>query len=703
MKTLFSSIFCMLLCSFSSFAQNWPQLGSNIEGESAGDQSGWVVALSSDGSTLAIGAPFNDGGGINSGHVRIYKNVSGLWTQIGADLNGDAKDDHFGYSVDISNDGNTVAIGARYNSRLSHHRGHVKIFELVKGSWKQVGADIQGEESGDQSGHSVSISGDGTTVAIGAPYNEANTHTQRNHDPGHVRIYKNLSGTWTQVGKDIDGENVYDGSGWSVSLSNDGTTVAIGTPYNDGGGNSAGHVRVYKNVNGTWTKVGSDIDGDNIEDELGFSVSLSADGNIVAIGAIMSQGNHVWDKGYVRVLKNVSGTWKQVGSDIIGEAMRDQFGYSVSLSADGNTLLVGTPNNDGKGQRAGHARIYNNVKGTWTQLGSDIDGDTANLKFGYSVSLSGDGTTAAIGIPYSTIKGTKSLAGEVSIFTDCLATEGIDTVAACKSYTWIDGITYDKSNSTAIDTLVNNAGCDSVVRLNLTIMEPSTSSLKLIECDRFVSSTGKIWTRSGSYKDTLKNSNGCDSVISYDLSIIISKDIISQQPNNQLVVPSNEAAFSIGLTSDSTHSFQWQENKGNGFQNLANIGPFTGTQSKVMKISNVTASYDNYQYRCIASLNNCTDTSDLATLTIDKASITETSFGETYVIYPNPNQGVLFIRNAPELKGKNFKIYSSNGSQVFSGNIKGNVTKINIHHLPGGLYNLRIGDDLKINITVIKE
>ena len=107
--------------------------------------------------------------------------------------------------------------------------------------FEQVGDDIDGENVEDKSGYSVSLSSDGSVVAIGAPGNDdAGTYA------GHVRIYQNVSGTWTKVGNDIDGEAANDYSGRSVSLSSDGSVVAIGAPYNDGAGYAAGHVRVYK-------------------------------------------------------------------------------------------------------------------------------------------------------------------------------------------------------------------------------------------------------------------------------------------------------------------------------------------------------------------------------------------------------------------------------------------------------------------------
>jgi hypothetical protein len=104
---------------------------------------------------------------------------------------------------------------------------------------------------------SVSLSSDGSIVAIGASENDGN-----GTNAGHVRIYENIGGSWSQVGQDIDGKAANDYSGRSVSLSSDGNTVAIGAPLNDGNGSDAGHVRVYENISGSWTQVGQDIDGE---------------------------------------------------------------------------------------------------------------------------------------------------------------------------------------------------------------------------------------------------------------------------------------------------------------------------------------------------------------------------------------------------------------------------------------------------------
>jgi Flp pilus assembly pilin Flp len=172
-----------------------------------------------------------------------------------------------------------------------------------------------------------------------------------------VRVYKNISGVWTQIGVDINGEAINDESGFSVSLSSDGSIVAIGAPLNDGKGLDSGHVRVYKNVSDVWTQIGADINGEAAYDESGYSVSLSSDGTIVAIGSFLNDGNGV-SSGHVRVYKNVSGNWTKIGVDIDGEAIGDGSGSSVSLSSDGRIVAIGAPYNDANGLSSGQVRVY---------------------------------------------------------------------------------------------------------------------------------------------------------------------------------------------------------------------------------------------------------------------------------------------------------------------------------------------------------
>ena len=397
---------CMGVASDVS-AQNWTQRGFDIDGEAAGDLSGHSVSLSADGNTLAIGAKENDGQGFNSGHVRIYDWSVFRWVQRGPDIDGNGGDNS-GFSVSLSANGNTVAIGA---IGAIGGAGRVRIYDWNGGSWAQRGFDINGEAAGDFFGHSVSLSAAGNTVAIGAIFNDGN-----GADSGHVRIYDWSSGSWRKRGADIDGERAGDYCGYSVSLSADGNTVAAGAYYNDGNSGNAndrrGHVRIYQ-WNGSilrWVQRGADIDGERAGDFSGHSVSMSSDGNTVAIGAINNNDNGV-GSGQVRIYDWKFASWRKRGADIDGKVAGEFSGYSVSLSANGNAVAIGAI---GIAGRAGHARIYDWTVSNWVQRGLDINGEAAGDKSGYSVSLSADGNTVAIGAINNGGNGQKS--GHVRVY-----------------------------------------------------------------------------------------------------------------------------------------------------------------------------------------------------------------------------------------------------------------------------------------------
>jgi len=401
------------------------QLGTDIDGEAAGDESGRFVSLSSDGNRVAIGASYNDGNGDESGHVRVYQWSGTDWTQLGSDIDGEAASDHFRTPA-LSSDGDRLAIGAFGNDGNGDYSGHVRIYHWSGTAWTQIGDDIDGEAAGDWSGNAVSLSADGNRVAIGAHNNDGNGDRS-----GHVRIYHWSGTAWTQIGDDIDGEAAGDKSGEAVSLSADGNRVAIGASDNgdnlalsshvatiQGGSsvrsnvNSPGHVRIYQWSGSAWEQLGVDIDGEAAGDESGSSVSLSSDGNRVAIGAVWNDDNGT-DSGHVRVYQWSGTTWEQLGADIDGEAADDYSGGYISLSSDGNRLAIGTPSNDGNGTDSGHVRVYHWSGLAWEQLGVNIDGEMAYDLSGI-VSLSSDGNRVAIGAGKNSGNGANS--GHVRVY-----------------------------------------------------------------------------------------------------------------------------------------------------------------------------------------------------------------------------------------------------------------------------------------------
>lgn len=312
-----------------------------------------------------------------------------MWQQKGTDINGIAPSDIFGFSLSISADGNTIAAGAPDSNSNGFESGNVRVFQFEEGDWAQIGNDLIGEALSDHSGYAVSLSSDGNRVAIGAPDNGLDVGEGSNF--GQVRVYEYQSDEWIQIGEDIDGENPEDNSGFSVSLNEDGSIVAIGAPNNSSAFMGAGQVRVYAFEANSWMQIGEDIDGLAQNDKFGSAVSLNHQGTTLAIGAVDHDGI-----GQVRVFEKQADNWVQIGADIDGEATGDDFGFSVDLNANGAILAVGAPKNSGFMLEAGHTKIYTYNSGSWQQIDTDIDGEALEDRSGNAVSLSADGSIVAI-------------------------------------------------------------------------------------------------------------------------------------------------------------------------------------------------------------------------------------------------------------------------------------------------------------------
>ena len=416
----------LLLLPLLTFSQT--QLGSDIDGEAADDQSGWSVSIDSDGSHVAIGAYNNDGTAFNAGHVRIYSWDGSAWTQVGNDIDGEAADDRSGWSVSIDSDGSHVAIGAFGNGGNGSYAGHVRIYSWDGSAWAQVGNDIDGEAADDNSGRSVSIDNDGSHVAIGANGNDGG-----GSGSGHVRIYEYSSGSWSQVGNDIDGEASDDQSGYSVSIDSDGSHVAIGAYNNDGTASNAGHVRVYK--------LGIPIIN---------SVSLAADNSTIAVtfseavyntnsgsGALEVSDFTLSISGGVATLSSstpssisASGTVYTLGISLTGttngsetltvvpssaSAIYNAVGTAVSTSQSNNTVSLNNiaPTFDSVRLSADNASVavtasetfYTTTGGSGALVAADfalsISGGTATLSSTTPTSISTSGLVTTLGIGLS--------------------------------------------------------------------------------------------------------------------------------------------------------------------------------------------------------------------------------------------------------------------------------------------------------------
>ena len=160
--------------------------------------------------------------------VYVYSGASTVWSQRGTPLS-------TGDVVAISSDGIRVAV-----SDTGSNNGEVSVYDWISiaGSNKALRSSVL--QAAIRFGSALSFSKDGTTLAIGARNNDdAATNA------GHVRVYQWDGSAWSQQGSSIVGEAAVDESGYAVSLSSDGKTLAVGSPYNDGNGFNAGHARVY--------------------------------------------------------------------------------------------------------------------------------------------------------------------------------------------------------------------------------------------------------------------------------------------------------------------------------------------------------------------------------------------------------------------------------------------------------------------------
>ena len=384
------------------------------------DYFGHSVSLSSDGNTALVGAHGEDTGATTAGAAYIFIRSGGTWSQQQKIQASDPEtNDYFGYSVSLSGDGNTALIGAIGENTGGFDTGAAYVFTRSGGTWSQQ-QKIQASDAQayDSFGYSVSLSSDGNTALIGAPSEDTGAT-----DAGAAYIFIRSGGTWSQQQKiQASDPETNDYFGYSVSLSGDGNTALIGAIGENTGGFDTGAAYVFTRSGGTWSQQ-QKIQASDAQayDSFGYSVSLSSDGNTALIGARYEDtGAASAGAAYVFILSG--GTWTQQQKIQASDPeASDSFGNSVSLSSDGNTALVGAFEEDTGGTTAGAAYMFIRYSGTWTQQYKiqASDPETGD-RFGNSVSLSSDGNTALIGARYGDTGATD--AGAAYIFIRSLRT-----------------------------------------------------------------------------------------------------------------------------------------------------------------------------------------------------------------------------------------------------------------------------------------
>jgi hypothetical protein len=350
-------------------------------------------------------------GAIWASHVRIYQWNGTSWAQMGSDIDEEIFADKSGWSVSINSVGDRVAIGAIWNNGASGtDSGHVRIYEWSGAAWIKIVEDIDGEAANDQSGFSVSMNAAGNRVVIGANLNDGTSGTDR----GHVRVYSAQEPRrWVKLGNSIIENNVSD-FGASMSMNAAGNRIVIGGTLN---ASNSGLTSTYEYNGSSWVKLGLTIGGEAANDYSGVSVAMSAVGSIIAIGASGNDngGSGTSNFGHVRVYSWNGTSWTQVGTDINGEAIGDFSGESIAMNTDGNRVAIGAfLNNGASGLDRGHVRVYSWNGSAWVQLGADIDGLAVEDWNGYTVAMNASGSRIAIGAPQNDASGTDT--GQIRVF-----------------------------------------------------------------------------------------------------------------------------------------------------------------------------------------------------------------------------------------------------------------------------------------------
>jgi hypothetical protein len=416
-------------------------------GETGAGKFGFSVALSSDGNTGLIGA-LEDGSETFVGAAWVFTRSGSTWTQQGSKLTGSGEagitNIGFGRSVALSSDGNTALIGGSGDNSAV---GAAWVFTRSEGKWTQQGSKLTGggETGAGKFGRAAALSSDGNTALVGAP---------GDNGKGAAWVFTRSEGNWSEQVKIPHGVGAPTSAffGESAALAADGNTALIGAPGSSnawvftrsgavwslqqklsgepGGafgegvalsadGNTAlvgepdlasGAARVFTRSAGTWTEQAKLTGSGGVGSSLfGFSVALSSDGNTALIGGRGDNGN----VGAAWVFTRSGSVWSQQGSKLTGsgEAGAGLFADGVAISPDGNTALIGGPDDN---SNVGAAWVFTRSGGVWCQQGSKLTGSGAvgSGLFGDGTALSSDGNTALIGAPFD-----NSQVGAAWVFT----------------------------------------------------------------------------------------------------------------------------------------------------------------------------------------------------------------------------------------------------------------------------------------------
>lgn len=361
---------------------------------------GCSSGISADGSIAVLGAYLGIVGTARTGCAYVYERINGsyIWTQKLAADDG-AGTDRFGRSVSISGDGSTIVIGAYYDDDKGGNSGSVYIFKRTATGYEQVQKLVAFDGiTADYFGYGVNISGDGQVIAVGAYLDD-----DKGTNSGSVYIYRYDGASYIYSQKLFASDGVADDIfGMSVALSELGDTLVSTAYQHDAKGSNSGAVYVFKDSgSGVFTQTQKLTASDGaIDDFFGYSVAISADASTIAVGARGDDDKGI-DSGSAYVFKLENGTYiqKQKMTPDGETAAGDYFGSSVGVTGDGRVVAVGCLLDDVMGTDSGSVYVYRYNDPAYTMIkkltGDRVIATTAN--FGFSVACSSQSNEILVG------------------------------------------------------------------------------------------------------------------------------------------------------------------------------------------------------------------------------------------------------------------------------------------------------------------
>ncbi|MBN2439987.1 MAG: FG-GAP repeat protein [Spirochaetales bacterium] len=342
---------------------------------------GRSVAISSDGSTVVVGAFDNASG---PGAVYVYRGTN--WSiEKKITASDGAENNRFGFSVAISSDGSTIVVGDYYDDDNGEYSGSIYIYDGT--NW---GAETKITPSdgftNDQFGICVATSADGSTIVAGAHGDDDNDSLS-----GSVYVYH---GTDWSIEKKITANDGAEGDrfGFSVAISADGSTIVAGAYDDDNNnGDSSGSVYVYNGLNWSIETKITPSDG-TAGDNFGVQAAISSDGSTIITGARYKNDNGS-DSGSIYIY---TGSYWETETKITPSdgSEGDLFGNRVAISSDGSTVVVGAYNNNNL--TSGSVYFYKGSNWSIETKITPSDGIAGDY-FSWSVAVSSDGSTAVVG------------------------------------------------------------------------------------------------------------------------------------------------------------------------------------------------------------------------------------------------------------------------------------------------------------------